>query len=740
MEEYSSLTKLDEGRPQLHNIPGFLPALYDYQASDVYQAVEYIKNRYKFVFRREQDISNSNKQAIFTDSIHINEPYGTGKTVIVLAILCAVAGVTPKYQLCRGMISNKPDSGQKFVTEIYKKHAGIIGSKVILVGSNVLIQWKNMINSFTTLTSFIIGDLPKLREFYEIYKNNGIIPYDIIVLRNGNITQNFFIDGDEKNYIHYPIIEIFGLIVNKKAFQIVVYDDFDTINIDKNTKCLNSLFNIFVSSTNKPVNNKRKVVKYYGSIKDLIRDKSSQKITSVYFDKGLNNFRIISDKKYIDGSLNLPTFTVYKCTYECVHEKYMRLIGAMKTVDAEKILQALNGDAPNTAAAMIGIDVNPDPGSIFERLLDKQWNIYRKSGIIVRIIDSLLAYSAESPQHPAGNHSFAELEAIEKNIINLSSGKPAKVSIMAITTHKSAMLLNYLNEMKQKYELEHVQSGLSIKRVKENIRDGSCSVCCLDLKDDELDIVIVKCCSLILCGNCLKNGCDLYKNIRKNGCDILGTCPNPHCGQKINILRHIVYVSREIDIDKLLDSSGLEDREEISNTPENISEESDKDNICENNPKLLAIYKIINGELPENTEKVEDVNFVNIITGNNDVPDKSKYKKILLFAGYDETLCNIEDFFGRIGTKYFRLRGSFQEKHKILQRFKDVESNAVLIADSQENCAGMDGMQTFVTDLIYYHEMERSVMGQVAGRLQRMGRTFSFNIFFLLYINEKLHQ
>ena len=120
--------------------------------------------------------------------------------------------------------------------------------------------------------------------------------------------------------------------------------------------------------------------------------------------------------------------------------------------------------------------------------------------------------------------------------------------------------------------------------------------------------------------------------------------------------------------------------------------------------------------------------------GNNVLPDKP-YNKVLIFANYNETICNIKECLNEKKIDYWHLGGTHNEITNTVNMFTECEKTCVLIINSTKHCAGLN-LQT-ATDLIFAHKIiDSNIETQVIGRGQRLGRTSGLKVHFIMYKNE----
>lgn len=786
---------LNEKSSAIDNIIGFKKPLRDYQRSAIYKILEIEKTRHvkispeinKKLYPKNNGVSFLKNNSLYkdleiesmvitTDACVLSEPYGSGKTIIALGVLLSRPKVQAFYEKMNRLVGYSDHYGRNVASfsynachicnkgrmnvndkllaktfpfpshcigehqynytsnEVYRKIKTIFPCSMICVGNTVLLQWEEKIKEYTSLTFYTIKDVKTLREFIANFKSI-MSTYDIILIRNGMVSGEIYLhDEDPTNAKQIrPILSIVSKFMNRESItcQWGIYDDYDTNICGDNMKEINSLFKLYISATlNLPKHKTKKFSSYRDNLsthktaEDHILYESIVSIEETAKDPLLVHFNVKSEENYIKESNNLPIYHIYRCTYKNPSDTYMSLLGAMGTDDAKNIMEALNGDAIQTAALSLGVTAEPDAGSIFQKVLEKEWEKYETACYTLSTLEKVRNFISTLPKEydakgTEKSYSLDGLDRIRRKIIKSIRQKNTLYS--QHIPYYSDRLHNLLDEM-ESINLEiKKQVGEIINRVKENIKMGDCPVCCCPFED----IIITKCCNLTICGACLKGS--FWVRIGNNN-NITGKCAN--CKKDLNMSKDIVYVTHGMDLKSLAVYNPDEVKPEepaILLTPQTIAP-------IDKNPKLQALYEIIYGRTPENCSKL-DYNISNLMPGIRDVPCVSKVRKVLLFAGFNETLLLVRDFCNKHKIQTFLLQGTYSQMYNILDQFKNCEVTSVLLVNSNQNCSGMDIQ--YATDLVFFHKIcNTHIEGQVAGRMQRVGRTENFNIYYLLYNNE----
>jgi SNF2 family DNA or RNA helicase len=680
-----------------------------------------------------------------TNACILSEKLGSGKTIEILALICLkphpvalpetinIPQLTLVYRKNNSYYTYSKIIDKNYISpEITMRFKSMLHPNVIVVGKSVIRQWESAIQTFTHKSHYTISDQHSLVEFYKLYRHGHANHYDIILIKNGTVS-NFTMNGenpDEYSKLR-SIPDVIAKMCYNTPFARVIYDDFDTINMSGDTIKINALFTIFVSTTwNKYHPAYIESISINKEFKSPIEFISElfvkRRLLDVFYDLNLNKvFNIRNTNDYVKISTNIPIYTTFKCVYVNPNDNFISLMG---NLGANELVEMMNGDAIRTAASAIGITAS-SPFEIFKKLLNNKYTEYMTNKTTWSVLKSFKEYILTLPNITTKveyknnvaihvtDHTNAEVQKIVTHLIKHADDiykqlKKASVdqvfTVIALTDYHSIALNHAINELELEYSRKYDLSGIEINRMKDNLREQMCVVCKMDTTGD-VDILIPRCCSNIIGADCFKITGEVSK------------CPG--CGKNINIKSDVVYIKNDFDMQALLNAEG---NEEVTVVEEKMAEG------LSSNPKLQALYNIINNEQPKNS-KIINRHFNAVIEGMTTV-DPPKNKKILLFANYHETLEMIDKFLRGQKMEFLHLGGDYKQIDNTIKQFKESNINVLLI-NSQQICAGLN--LQFATDIVFFHKLNNnSVESQLIGRAQRIGRTSNLKIHFLLYTNE----
>jgi hypothetical protein len=696
---------------------------------------------------------------IQSSAMVLSEPFGSGKTNEIIALICLrrVPKAIPNHanSVTIGSDQRKAYGRRRetikasFKTEITKLHTGenaLIRPNLIIVGSAVLRQWDAAIRSVTKLRVLCIENYFGMRKFQDYYrqKANGNTKlnqsFDIVLLKNGTVTGRFDLPNEDptKAKEYRSMISVMADITSGSCWSRVVYDDFDTIRIPPGSKQLDALFTIYVSATTKAAPPIKAVNIEYESVMDLIRDRSNASLGMILNDASLfTNFNVRCVQKFVEKSAQLTTVQKHMCVYDNPDDNYMRLMGAMGEADANNIMEALNGDAVGEAASMLGIKTT-SVGDIFKRMLDKKYEAFLAAKECLAVAENFRDdVIPELEEHEDGKrHTQAELDGYR--------GQVAK-KVLPAPKYTSQPLEQLGDDLAYEYQQLTDQNGLAINRVISNVKGGNCQVCQMPLGG--MNAFIVKCCGIIVCDVCGVKGNQIglrydYKTKAKTICGSCANCKTVIYPDKGDL----IFVDQDLSLQDLITAKGDEEPpfvEEPEKAPEVVAEsvklspeEDLKKRISEiKNPKIQAILSVVHRIPPKNCQKIT-TKIKHLLEGISNVPQKPDRKtKVIIFAGFTETLQLVESSLLEFKVPFLRLAGTSKEMNDTVKLFK-TGNHKVLTVNSQQICSGLD--LQFCSSLIFYHKiLDENVEAQVAARGQRVGREDNMDLYFLAYKNEE---
>lgn len=641
---------------------------------------------------------------------YLSEKFGSGKTVMILALITASRMPSNRkiYQVCRYTPSSRNLAKSSYFIEKEYCEENILKPALLFVASSVVLQWKKAVKDFTGLKIFSVSGVYDLRRLYILIKNKTINEYDLVLVKNGNVTGKFDIDGYIEDVNHNrtqrKIYNIMANISRYLCWSRVIIDDYDIIKLPRPTPLISGLFTWFISATRahisstsceRPEHNTLHNILTYHNI-DMRSLEASGHLTTT--------LNICNDEKYAEKSLSVgkPAFWAHVLVNE--NKRYVQMIGAMAGEKSYEIMEMLNGDAIGTAAEHAGIK-SDNITDIFKKILQGQYDKYILSTNTLDWINALDIPGFEFLDEPNDDDVYHQKHVYAQRPIE----------------YKYPDIKRKVLRVRDICVLDKNESGIAINRVKDNIKEGDCPVCCGDLNDD--DAIIVKCCGKILCAECGIHGTNLT---RYQG-SIRGRCPN--CRTQIGFT-DLIFINSDFDLESIINEKP-KGGSEITDTCGDAKTEEKKDKT-----KFDILQKIVLGkELPNKMRK--NVIIPGMIMGINELPEAApEHRKVIIFSKFDESLNDIEKRMTDVGIKYKRLGGTALQIHDIATEFQDsFNGTNILLINGEKYASGLN-LQS-ATDLVFMHKiMSKAIESQIIGRIQRLGRKNKAHVHYILYDDE----
>ena len=687
---------LDENYEKIDTVPGLKTTLFPHQKTIVKAMIDLE------TYNSVKIETSYNSYECNTSAGILSEAVGSGKTIDILSVILLQKTLIAKpciSELKLYEYSNKNTNKTIFSSIVKKTYNNIIKPTIIFASVSVVNQWVNAINTFTSLKYFTVSDIKSLQHLINKMVDGTINLYDIIVVKSGKVTRPVifptWIRSDDV-CLYKSSIHIYSIIANMRSFcwNRIIIDDFDTIKIPNNAGCINGIFTWYISSTQK--------ITPYRSLTSKFKTTSEMLLHSNYNCCNIINNNILSDclnirndSQFVMQTANISSPNFYAYVFPNYNNMYIGLLGLINDDESKEIMEMLNGDAIETAAELIGIK-NITAADIFQNMLGKQYTKYKKSIEVLSFIDQvekLKDTRLPMSENPDESDTYKKTDLFIKRPI----------------VYNYPNIKHILDSTYEEYTDIKKKTGISIDRVKNNIKNGECAICSNDLNDCDEDTLILKCCGNIVCGICCFG--TIFPKKSKTG-----RCSN--CRSEIN-WSNLIYLNSSFDLSTVVN-------EQIDNV-------NDEKSNNKNRNKMNAIIEIITGKSPVEKKKI-DININNLMKGTHVLPE-SDYRKVLIFANFDETLKNIEEALLNENIEFMRLGGNHSKINKLVELFTNCKKSCVMIINSMKHCAGLN-LQT-TTDLIFAHKIiDSNVETQVIGRGHRLGRSTSLNIHYLMYENE----
>jgi hypothetical protein len=708
------LITLDEQDDHIDHVDGLNTTLYPHQRTSLKALID-MENTRTINLQSKMIINgvntlNAGSTCTYNEAV-FSDPVGSGKTIVMLALI--IANKTPR-RIAEIREYNTPPP-HVFTSYIRIKHCVIARPTVIFVSRAILNQWVAAIKQFTKLTYLLVNNTYALRRLCLIAKTKELNNFDIILIKNGTVSDQT--KGIKAKGIYNQIAEL-GICWNR-----VVLDDYTNITMDHYSQPVRGVFTWYMAATR--IYSRRRPnrldVGYIGAFAEYFKLSrlSHPVIKSNEFLFGMLNVR--SSPDYIKESIAMPHIKFWVIRVTNPNDRYIAMISAISGDRASAIGEMLSGDAIGEAAKAAGIEAD-SVADIFGKLLDRQYSTYRFAGDLLAYIEHLKAEHvtrkpltewtpADSVREPTREHPDAHLKPLygKKELLEF---KPVDFEYANIN--------NLLDTVYAEYTEIKKNVGKAIDRVKSNIDNNECIIC-YELLSKRGDSFITKCCNAMFCGTCGFTAQRINMTNR-----LTGVCSN--CRAPIKI-EDLIYVA-SIEMLNKVKAEEFDDNEpqELPLVQQHITHDKKS--------KFDHIIDIIksNGNFSPTCAERAIVQLPNIMNGAQYMPEKPA-RKVLIFANYGETLQKAMAKLQEEKILFFHLHGTASEITATAAKFTAADGPCALVINSTKHCAGLN-LQT-ATDLIFTHcILDSNIESQVAGRGHRIGRTSPLNIWYLTYKTE----
>jgi SNF2 family DNA or RNA helicase len=725
------------------NISGIYTTLTKYQCTSVAAMMEIEDKKYsEFVtYDGKKGLVNINA-GVFSDEV------GTGKTLTAATLIRIKPypgnsnpksdNYKPAYDLKPIYVDNMSiltnahkkddDTGYRgFIKRRYKK---ILRPTIVFAGVSVTKQWCSEVETFTNFKYLEVIDVRGVDNLMTLISNGKIDNYDLVIVKNGIVTRDVQLPGnlikEDKNRTNTPYI--YNLIGNLRniTWARCFIDDFDSIQLPSNASIPNACFTWYISSTNKYLPNNIIHNNQFTKTSDALiyENVSCGSIMRNQFLFTMFNVRNHSDFVKANNGLTNPLF--YVGVFKDTNDGFTKLIGSFSNEETAELVQMLNSGSINTAAEKAGV-ATKSAADIFETILGKNYNLYKRSVSVLKFIeqnyedDSRLPANEIPTDEKNPDHHYTK-----ENLLNCK-----------VPEYKYPNLRQLMRDTKEEQEKIYKATDSALKRVKENIKSGNCPICTESINEIDGNIMICRKCSVTGCEDCIILACEFHPvdNMIKGMC--------PMCRKEINI-SDMIHVSKDIELIDIVNDN-FEKKTAVvkkTETSETIEESKGIDIHDTDDPekrtKITALIDVINGKIPIEFKQAK-IKLNQLQAGADEIQEnKLSYRKILVFTSYEESIDNISKALNLRNISFWRLAGTAANINQISHKFNSHEGNAVLIINSSKHCAGLN-LQT-ADWLIYFHKvLDENVETQIAGRGQRLGRSSTLKIAYLLHKNEIEH-
>jgi hypothetical protein len=647
----------------------------------------------------------------------LSDPVGSGKTYTILALIAQQKRPKIKSDIThfpRGYESSIADIRHDYsaAPTINRQFVTILKPTIIFVGRGIVFtQWKKAING-TNLKMLTVNNVRDVRKLIDTIANGSINKYNIILVKNGNISGKYSYPGslnieiEPKNKISSPYI--YNVISNIRTvcWARVIVDDFDTIRLPSNAGIINGIFTWYVSSTLKRTPNRTIQSTKYTKTSEFLKymNYGCGRITNNYVL--FEYFNIRCSAGFIKNSCSVTYPKFYIRELENPDNSAIEMLNSIGTDDAKRYAEMLNGGLLKNVAKEIGINAD-SAKDVWRLILGAEHAKYAKASNCIKFIeDNIDRIDHLDPIDPEGEDKYygkKRLRALDP--INY---KYPGLKLLLEQTYEEQC------EIKKKIKI-------IIDRVKSNITEGECLICYEDFADLEegCQVLVLKCCHCTICSQCVF-AC-VFKNMQNGNCPQCRARITPNFTVSVDEAVDLADVVDEHVVCKTDDQTDTDDKK-VSDEPATIT-------------KLDALLELLNSKPSPDTKEIH-MDIPNIMKGNHEYPDQKLHPKVIVVSNYKEAFEEIKTTLTEAKIENWVLKGQDSKVNFAKDSFSKYDKGpCVLMLDSFRNCSGAN--LECATHIVFTHLLgDENVEIQVIGRGQRMNRTSQIKVVYLLHKNE----
>jgi hypothetical protein len=670
----------------------------------------------------------SRNRGVLQNHVSVTEPYGSGKTFIILSFIMRVP-IAPIRETfiysSRELFSFAPTSDNQ-----------VIRPTAIVVARSVFAQWMHNIKQFTSLRVFEVRDVLCCDKMIRDAKNGDLNDYDIVLIKYG---KSCGIGGEEG-------AEHLCSRINRKTMPLmwsrVVYDDADSI-----VKCpgMRACSSVFVSGNvnfnYSPIQMRAMVdfdrhslaVRNWDVDRMLIvlpnishigrsdaQHTARNALKPIWQLNGHSTARIETEQRI---------FAIYWHMVSITRRDIIRAGILMRDLvgDQARLIEMIHNDAFAEAAQLLHIEA-ATPDSLFAAVLGMQRHDYETLQARLKCCEMMRDHKESERKSILPK----ELRTIAKRRVTIDMRDD-----VSLDTEDAIRAM-----------IARIER--SFERISENIRDQTCSICFDDIAQN--NTVIMRCCGFVVCLECCMRAARFHPTGRDN--HIIGTCPQ--CRVDVDIARDLILISsgtRATDLVSRAISGAHSAADSRAEAPaaasSSVAEAHKDDEYSAPRNKIEYILQYIRGLVPNgdyvspttrieitpecpNIPNIEGLLMGNILAEGPRFSREHDERKIIICCSYDSNIDEIAQQLTKDGISHASLRGSQYEYANILREF--TQPNApfnVLLLNVTNVWSGVD-LQC-ATDIIITCPQFSQYIGQMIGRAQRIGRACSLRVHMLEY-------
>jgi hypothetical protein len=671
--------------------------------------------------------TNAESLEVCHSGIRVSEDPGSGKTIISIALIASRIKPAPRSVIDAVYTRANTPTGPKKSTHVMIREfpdSKIFPCTVITVAGNVFGQWRREISEAAPdLKVLSILDVRSFRDFDVMVNTNieELRTYDIILIKNGKMTNcgsSSYVEPINRGRVIVSMYNMFVEQVRLITFWRVINDDIDMSKLPVPTGKINAYSTINISATKK---------RY---ISGNMRP-DTRRLTDPWFpfrfpfininhtmrSPWTENMQLCNDKQFIARSLQRVKIHF---RLRRVHNPQGALIDMLGNMiignrdDAHEIIEMLNGEAFDDAAAKMGVNAT-SIGDIFRRLLGDKNNKRQLYLSTLDFIQTLDLDTIDTLECPPEDEVYHQKHFYEK--------KPVEYNYPGFEPKMDAVW--------EKCESGIKETDIVIDRFQMNICKGACDICTIGM--DKTDLVIMLC-----CGKSVHRKCAFATSNIRTGWNGELTCMCYHCKVKMNPRDAFTTINGcnltdIVEFDEVADAAAVAAEAEAKNDAD--AEEAEVDNTRKEYKDATKLDHMVDIILGTEWYETKNIKSDYGVAGFVEKPERpADEKQSVVFTRFSVSIKKIDARLTEKGISHQVLRGGVNAVGEILKKFKAGEFR-VLVVNGEHNAAGVT--LSFADNLIFMHNIvEYNIAKQIVGRIDRYGREYAGFVYRINYENE----
>jgi hypothetical protein len=689
--------------------------------------------------------------------------------------------------------------GRGFQPLVTCRYGRYLPTTFVVASASVISQWEENTERFTDLKFFTIDSVRTLRAYQAAYQCGEATVYDMVFVKIGKVSTSFQMPG-EPGESHQavrstrPMLQALRAVLEGVIVTTVIYDDADVAQFACDECRLPAFSSIIISATRRETSVSTRLPDA-PTVQEFFRqaDRNQPIMGAMLDDVLFTTQNLRCNPHYTDQYMSTTRVSYRRILVE--GGQAARILADLDV--AAEVLEMVDAGAAGAAARRLGIEA-ASPADLIARVLADRLEKYQGA---LRLKARLRAFRTRAPHDGTKDITEKTLDVLKEGTDAEFERLLATVRTSLSSSTRVATWERNNEDVLSRCGLaltrmrDNIRERRCLKcHVPFNKRGGEAEG--EDEDEDELDAMmaaagvaapaaaeqnaaptdayILGCCQVVLCEPCV---------LIQRGANTryLQKCPN--CARPLNPL-HMVRVGGDVSLEDALTDQTLiddkaqkdqaraaEEKKSLSGAEEQKGDDGHADDDLDDDAedgaapplralaadvdpvvviqrlenllhgddamKMRALVQLVLG-LPVDciADTPDAPPFIRgLLEGSADRPHPEAHPhKYLIFSVYPESTRKMAASFEALGLPHVVLRGSRATKDAGKEAFRTW--CPIMIVTAARDCAGMH--LPHATRVVLYHSVgDPSLLTQLGGRAQRLGREYNLEIIGLYFNHEE---